>query len=144
VSASFDPRSAIVDRVMAVVHAPATTRIVLIGHHTLPLLIGLLRRGCASVRTMRPDLPAGDHAPADLVWIVDTRGEQELDTALREARQCAGANGRIVAEATALPRDESPAAFRNHARAFDLVVTFVEQAGRRFVLSPAAPLASAA
>lgn len=142
--ASFEPGGALIDRAMAVVHTPSATRIVLIGHRTLPLLIGLLRRGCASVRTMRPDRPAAEHEPADLVWIVDAQGEQELDTALREARRCAGNNGRIVVEAAALPRNESPSAFRAHVRAFALIVTFVETAGRRFVLSPAAALARAA
>lgn len=85
--AAIDEASSVarVDRMMAVAHLPATAHVALIGHHTLPLLLALLQRGCAAVRSLRPGTPSPDCEAADLAWIVDLQGDGELDDALRAA-----------------------------------------------------------
>ncbi len=77
-----------VDRMMEIAHLPVTAHVALIGHHTLPLLLAFLRRGCAAVRSLRPGTPSPDREAADLAWIVDVRGDSELDDALHAARRC--------------------------------------------------------
>ena len=83
--------AAMVDRVMAIAHLPTAAHVAVIGHRTLPFVLGLMRRGCASVRCLRPGAPAPDCEAADLAWIVDVDSEHELDDALRAARWRAGA-----------------------------------------------------
>ena len=95
-SAPDDPSEALVDRVMAVAHLPPAASVVVIGHHTLPLLLALMHRGCASVRSLRPDVASPDGEAADLAWIVDVANENELCGALQAARRRTGAKGRVV------------------------------------------------
>src|ERR1700747_3248436 len=75
-----------VDRIMAITHLPVAAHVALIGHHTLPLLLALLQRGCGAGRCLRPGVPSPDRETADLAWIVDVQGDEELDEALRAAR----------------------------------------------------------
>ena len=67
----------------AIAHLPATAHVAVIGHHTLPFVLALLRQGCESVRSLRPGSPNPDCEPVDLAWIVDLQDERELDEALR-------------------------------------------------------------
>src|SRR4029450_997084 len=78
-SVSDDTDGALVDRVMAIAHLPHTAHVAVIGHHTLPLVVALLRRGSEGVRSLRPGSPAPDCEPVDLAWIVDLQDERELD-----------------------------------------------------------------
>jgi hypothetical protein len=95
-SAPDDPPEALVDKVMAVAHLPPTASVVVIGHHTLPFLLALMHRGCACVRSLRPDVASPDGEAADLAWIVDVANENELCEALQAARRRTGTNGRVI------------------------------------------------
>ena len=81
-----DPSETLVDQVMAVAHLPPAASVVVIGHHTLPFLLALMHRGCACVRSLRPDVASPDGEAADLAWIVDVANENELCEALQAAR----------------------------------------------------------
>lgn len=91
-----DPSGALVDQLMAVAHLPSTARVVVIGHHTLPFLLALMHRGCACVRSLRPDMASPDGEAADLAWIVDVANENELGEALQAARRRTGTRGRVI------------------------------------------------
>ena len=95
---SDDTDGALVDRVIAIAHLPQTAHVAVIGHHTLPFVVALLRRGSEGVRSLRPGSPAPDCEPVDLAWIVDLQDERELDEALRAARWRTGKRGRVVLE----------------------------------------------
>jgi hypothetical protein len=136
-------RAAMVDRVMAIAHVPATAHVAVIGHHTLPFVLALLRRGCDCVRSLRPGAPSPDCEAADLAWIVDVENEHELDCALRAARGRAGARGRIVLEGAAC-RGSALVAMRQHAVAAGLDVVSFDHTARRLVLAAAPRLALAA
>ena len=127
--------AALVDRVMAIAHLPPAAHVAVIGHHTLPFVLGLLRRGCDCVRSLRPGAPAPDCEAADLAWIVDVDGEHELDDALRAARWRAGAHGRVVLEGAACRWRSGLAAVRDHAVAAGLDIVSFDHVARRLVLA---------
>jgi hypothetical protein len=127
----------LVDRVMAIAHLPPTAHVAVIGHHTLPFVLGLLRRGCDCVRSLRPGAPAPDCEAADLAWIVDVDSEHELDDALRAARWRAGAHGRVVLEGAACRWRSGLAAVRDHAVAAGLDIVSFDHVARRLVLAHA-------
>ena len=95
-SAPDDPSDAFVDQVMAMAQLPPAARVVVIGHHTLPFLLALMRRGSACVRSVRPDVASPDGEATDLVWIVDVANENELCEALQAARRRTGTRGRVI------------------------------------------------
>jgi len=136
--------AAMVDRVMAIAHLPPAAHVAVIGHHTLPFILGLMRRGCDCVRSLRPGAPSPDCEAADLAWIVDIGDERELDEALRAARSRAGARGRVVLEGAACRWRNALAAIREHALAARLDIVSFDHGTRRLVLAPASPLAMAA
>ena len=123
-----------VDRIMAVAHMPATARVALIGHHTLPLLLAFLRRGCAAVRSLRPGAPSPDRETADLAWIVDLQGDSELDDALHAARSRIGATGLVVVEGANCVCRQGLPAIRDRAVALGLDVIAFDHNARRLVL----------
>ena len=133
-----------VDRMMAMAHLPATARVTLIGHRTLPLLLALLQRGCAAVRSLRPGAPSPDCEPADLAWIVDVQGDGELDDALHAARMRIGATGRVVVEGAGCVCCHGLASIRDHAVAIGLDVISFDHKARRLVLGAPPWLALAA
>ena len=132
-----------VDRTMAMAHLPPAAHVALIGHHTLPLLLALLRRGCGAVRCMRPGTPSPDRETADLAWIVDVQGDGELDEALRAARSRIGATGRIVVEGAGCICREGLSAIREHAVAAGLDVVSFDHNARRLMLAARPSLAMA-
>jgi hypothetical protein len=134
---SDDADGALVDRVMAIAHLPQTAHVAVIGHHTLPFIVALLRRGCEGVRSLRPGSPAPDCEPVDLTWIVDLQDERELDEALRAARSRAGKRGRVVLEGAL-------AAVCTRALAAGLDIVSFDHVARRLVLAPAPHLAAVA
>src|SRR5262249_60429397 len=87
--------AALLERVMAASHTAPEAHVAVIGHHTLPFVLALLKRGCLSVRSLRPGAPAPDCEPVELAWIVDLHDQGELGDALRAARSRVGAHGRI-------------------------------------------------
>jgi hypothetical protein len=136
-SAPDDPSRALVDQVMAVAHLPPAASVAIIGHHTLPLLLALLRRGCECVRSLRPDTVAPDGEATDLAWIVDVASEDELHEALQTARRRTGARGRVIVEGMKCACGKGLAALRDNAACTGLdVVSFDHRAGR-LVLRPA-------
>lgn len=139
--ADVEPPS--IDRVMAIAHLPVAAHVAVIGHHTLPFVLALLRRGCVSVRSLRPGAPSPDCEAVDLAWIVDVETAHELDGALRAARGRAGARGRVVLEGAAC-RGSALAAVRQHAVAAGLDVVSFDHIARRLVLAAAPSLALAA
>ncbi len=132
-----DPSEILVDQVMAVAHLSPTASVAVIGHHTLPLLLALMRRGCPCVRSLRPDTVSPDGEIADLAWIVDVANEDELCEALQAARRRTGAGGRVIVEGMECACRDGLAAVRHHAACMGLdVVSFNHVAGR-LVLRPA-------
>ncbi len=141
---SDDASAALVDRVMAIAHLPPAAHVAVIGHHTLPFVLGLMRRGCDCVRSLRPGAPAPDCEAADLAWIVDVDSEQELHDALRAARWRTGARGRVVLEGAACRWRSALSAVRQHALAAGLDVISFDHVARRLVLAPLPRVAMAA
>ncbi len=90
------PSEDLVDQVMAFAHLRPAASVVVIGHHTLPLLLALMRRGCTCVRSLRPGVASPDGEAADLAWIVDVANENELYEALQAARRRTGTSGRVI------------------------------------------------
>jgi hypothetical protein len=134
----------LVDRVMAISHLPAAAHVAVIGRNTLPLILALMRRGCGSVRSLRPGAPSPDCEAADLAWIVDVRDESELDDALRAARFRAGARGRVVVEGAACRWRNALNAIRDHAVTAGLDVVSFDHTAGRLVLAERRRLALAA
>jgi hypothetical protein len=124
-----------VDRIMAMVHLPVSAHVALIGHHTLPSLLALLKHGCGAVRCLRPGAPSPDREMADLAWIVDVQGDDELDEALRAARARIGAKGRVVIEGAGCACRAGLAAIRDHAVAAGLDVVSFDHVANRVVLA---------
>lgn len=91
-----DPSGALVDQILAVAHLPPTANVVVIGHHTLPFVLALMHRGCACVRSLRPDVASPDGEATDLAWIVDVANENELSEALQAARRRTRTTGRVI------------------------------------------------
>ena len=145
-SAAIDDASsaARVDRIMAVAHLPLTAHVALIGHHTLPLLLAFLRRGCAAVRSLRPGTPSPDREAADLAWIVDVQGDGELDDALHAARSRVGATGLVVVEGSNCVCRRGLLSIRDRAVALGLDVIAFDHTARRLVLGVRPRLAMAA
>lgn len=133
-----------VDRIMAVAHLPATAHVALIGHHTLPLLLALLQRGCSAVRSLRPGTPSPDREAADLAWIVDVQGDGELDDALHAARSRVGDTGRVIVEGANCVCRDGLKSIRDHAVAAGLDVISFDHIARRLVLATRPPLAMVA
>lgn len=134
----------LVERVIAVSHAPPAAHVAVIGRHTLPYVLALMRKGCGCVRSLRPDAPAPDCEPADLTWIVDCHDDGELDGALRAARWRAGTRGRVVLEAATCRWRRTLSSLRDRALRAGLDVVSFDRAASRVVLAPAARLAMAA
>lgn len=134
---SDETSGALADRVMAIAHVPQTAHVAVIGRRTLPFVMALLRQGCESVRSLRPDSPAPDCEPVDLAWIVDLQDERELDEALRAARWRTGKRGRVVVEGAACAWRSALAAMRHRALAVGLDIVSFDHVARRLVLAPA-------
>ncbi|SKA32626.1 hypothetical protein SAMN02745126_05288 [Enhydrobacter aerosaccus] len=130
-----------VDRVIAVTHLPARARAAVIGRHTLPFVIALMDRGCACVRSLRPDVAMPDCEAVDLAWIVDVASEPELDWALEAARRRTGGKGRVVVEGSGCL---SCRAIERRARTARLDVISFDHRAQRVVLAATTPLAMAA
>lgn len=139
-----DPSEALVDRVMAVAHLPPTASVAVIGHHTLPLLLALMRRGCPCVRSLRPDAASPDGEATDLAWIVDVANEDELCDALQAARRRTGTKGRVIVEGTECSCRNGLAAVRDCAVLAGLEVVSFDHVAGRLLLAAAPPAASAA
>ena len=133
-----------VDRIMAMTHLPVSAHVALIGHHTLPCLLALLKHGCGAVRCLRPGAPSPDREIADLAWIVDVQGDDELDEALRAARARIGVKGRVVIEGAGCACRAGLAAVRDHALAAGLDVVSFDHVANRIVLGVQQRLALAA
>ena len=133
-----------VDRIMAMTHLPVSAHVALIGHHTLPSLLALLKHGCGAVRCLRPGTPSPDRELADLAWIVDVHGDDELDEALRAARARIGAKGRVVIEGAGCACRAGLGAIRDHAVAAGLDVVSFDHVANRIVLGVLQRLALAA
>lgn len=140
----LDASGDLVDRVMAVAHLPPTASVALIGHHTLPLLLALMRRGCDCVRSLRPGTASPDGESADLAWIVDVTNEDELADALQAARRRTGARGRVIVEGMECACRKGLPALRDRAVLAGLDVVSFDHVTGRLLLAPARPLASAA
>jgi hypothetical protein len=123
-----------VDRIMAMTHLPDSAHVALIGHHTLPTLLALLKHGCGAVRCLRPGAPSPDCEIADLAWIVDVQGDDELDEALRAARVRIGTKGRVVVEGAGCACRAGFAEIRDHAVAAGLDVVSFDHLANRIVL----------
>ena len=124
-----------VDRIMAMIHLPCSAHVALIGHHTLPSLLALLKHGCGAVRCLRPGAPSPDREIADLAWIVDVRGDDELDEALHAARVRLNQRGRVVVEGAGCACRAGLAAIRDHATAAGLDIVSFDHVANRVVLA---------
>jgi 4-hydroxy-tetrahydrodipicolinate synthase len=129
---------ALADRVLAIAHVSDAAHVAVIGHHTLPFILALLRRGCGRARSLRPDAPSPDCEPADLAWIVDVEDERELDDALRAARRRTGTKGRVVLEGATGRWRSALATIRDRALAAGLDIVSFDHMAQRLVFAPAA------
>jgi len=129
------------DRVIALAHLPGAAHVAIIGRHALPFVLALMERGCACVRSLRPDAAAPDCETVDLAWIVDVANEHELDDALRAARRRAGDTGRVVLESAVCA---TCGTLRAHAAAAGLDLVSIDAASQRATLAATSPLAMAA
>jgi hypothetical protein len=129
------------DRVIALAHLPGAAHVAVIGRRTLPFVLALMERGCACVRSLRPDTAAPDCETVDLAWVVDVANEQELDDALRAARRRAGETGRVVLESAVC---RSCSTLRAHAAAAGLDLVSIDPPSQRAMLAAISPLAMAA
>ena len=145
-TAAVDDASSVarVDHIMAVAHLPTTAHVALIGHHTLPLQLALLQRGCAAVRSLRPGAPSPDREAVELAWIVDVQGDGELDDALHAARARIGAKGRVVVEGADCVCRRGLLSIRDRAVAAGLDIISFDHVARRLVLGNSPRLAMAA
>ncbi len=133
--ASDDPTSALVDRLLAIAHLSPGAHVAVIGRRTLPIVVALMRQGCACVRSLRPGEPSPDCEAADLAWIVNAGSETELDDALRAARSRAGDHGRIVVEGGQYRGRDGLTAIPRHASALGLDVVSFDHRAQRLVLA---------
>jgi hypothetical protein len=134
-SASDEPTTALVDRLLAIAHLSPGAHVAVIGRRTLPVLLALMRQGCGCVRSLRPGEPAPDCEAADLAWIINAGCEAELDDALRAARSRTGDHGRIVVEAGQYGGSDGIAAIPHHASALGLDVVSFDHMAQRLVLA---------
>jgi len=134
--ASVVSSETLVDRVMAVAHLPPSAHVAVIGHRTLSVVLALMHRGCAGVRSLRPGTVSPDREAADLAWIVDVANEDELHDALQAARNRTGATGRVIVEGADCPCANGLSAIRAHALAAGLDVVSFDHLARRLVLAP--------
>ncbi len=123
-----------VDRVIAMAHLAPLPHVAVIGRHTLPFVLALLSRGCAGVRSLRPDAAAPGCESANLAWIVDVHDAHELDDALRVAHRRTGSGGRIVLEDAACRHCQ--ATLQQHAADAGLKVVSFDSVGRRLMPAP--------
>jgi len=136
ISAAADAASSEkVERMLGLVHPSRAAHVALVGHHILPLLLALLRRGFAAVYGVRPGSSSSGNEAADVVWIADMRSEGELDDALRIARSRTSEKTRVVVEAATLVGCDGLAAIRDHATRFGFCVLLTDRAARRTVLA---------
>jgi hypothetical protein len=143
ITALGDARSAtLVERVWAVAHLRPSAHVAIIGRHTLPLVLELLKRGCSAVRSLRPDAPSPDCEAADLAWIIDLDAS-ELDEALRAARSRAGCAGRVIVEG-ATCAGSTLASIRDRAVAHGLDIVSFDHRASRLVLAGVRPAMTAA
>lgn len=126
----------LVDRVLAVAHLGPAAHVTVIGHHTLPHVLSLMKRDCACVRSLRPGTASPDGEAADLAWIVDVMGDAELDDALRAARRRTGSHGRIVVEGRDCTCSRGFASICDSASAAGLAVIGFDHSASRLVLVP--------
>jgi hypothetical protein len=133
-----------VDRTMAMAHLPAAAHVALIGHHTLPLLLALLRHGCGAVRCLRPGAPSPDCETVDLAWIVNLQGDGEVDEALRAARGRIGETGRVMVEGAGCTCQGGLSSICDHASAAGLDVVAFDHKANRLMLAARRHLAMAA
>lgn len=133
----------LVDRVLAVAHVGPAAHVAVIGHHTLPHVLALMKRDCACVRSLRPGTASPDGEAADLAWIVDVTGDAELEDALRAARRRTRSRGRIVVEGRDCTCSGGFASICDSASAAGLAVIGFDHSASRLVLVPA-PSQSAA
>jgi hypothetical protein len=133
-----------VDRTMAMAHLPAAAHVALIGHHTLPLLLALLRHGCGAVRCLRPGAPSPDCEAVDLAWIVNLQGDGELDEALRAARGRIGLTGRVMVEGKGCACQGGMSSICDHALAAGLDVVSFDHRTNRLMLAARRHVAMAA
>jgi len=136
--------AALLERVMAASHAAPQAHVAVIGHRTLPFVLALLKRGCLSVRSLRPGAPAPDCEPVELAWIVDLHDQGELGDALRAARSRVGSRGRIVVEGTRCGWRNALASLAKDALAAGLDVIAADRQANRLILAPSNRLAMAA
>lgn len=124
-----------VDRLMAVAQLNPAAHVAVIGRHTSPFLLALMRCGCAAVRSLRPGAPSPDAEPSDLAWIVDASDERELDDALRAAKTRAGRTGCVVVEGAGYRGRDGFAAIPRHALLLGLDVVAVDAGARRLTFA---------
>lgn len=129
------------DRVIALAHLQGVAHVAVIGRHTLPFVLALMQRGCACVRSLRPDAAAPDCETVDLAWIVDVANEHELDDALRAARRRTGDTGWVVLEGAVCA---TCGTLRAHAAAAGLNLVSIDILSQRAMLAAASPLAMVA
>ncbi|MBV8392079.1 MAG: hypothetical protein JOY81_02745 [Alphaproteobacteria bacterium] len=128
------PLASDTDVVAAFTPFPSAAHVAVIGRHTLPFVLALMRQGCSCVRSLRPDAAAPDCETVDLAWIVDVANDRELGDALQAARRRAGNTGRIVLEGAVC---ETCGGLGLLAASLGLDIVSIDQVTRRALLASA-------
>jgi hypothetical protein len=110
------------------------THAVVIAHHTLPLVLTLMRKGCAAVTGLRMGARSPDVEPADLAWIADPLSDGELYDALDAACQRMTSLGRVVLDVTVLARAGGLTAVYRRIESFGLRIVTVGETSDRPIL----------
>ena len=129
-----EPEEALGEDMIAAAPPRPETHAVVIGHHTLPLVLTLLHRGCAAVAGLRLGTRSPDVEPADLAWIADPHTGGELDEAMDAACHRLSPQGRVVLDVTALARAGGLASVQRQIAAFGLCVASIGESSSHLIL----------
>ena len=99
-----EPDEALGEDMIAAAPPRPETHAVVIGHHTLALVLTLMHRGCTAVASLRLGTRVPDIEPADLAWIADPHSNAELDEAMDTACHRLSPHGRVVLDVTNVKR----------------------------------------
>lgn len=111
-----EPLPSTMDALLEELDLPVGARALVVGYHTLDMLCGLIRRGCAGGSERRPNEHAGPRPEAAEIAVVSDPGSvTEAATSVAIARRALTAGGRIaICDAKGLPHRALVALLRTH------------------------------
>ena len=129
-----EPDEALGEDMIAAAPPRPETHAVVIGHHTLALVLTLMHRGCTAVASLRLGTRVPDIEPADLAWIADPPSNAELDEAMDTACHRLSPHGRVVLDVTALAKAGGLASVQRQIAAFGLCIASIGESSSHLIL----------